>query len=105
GQHVHEVRDRRPLVAGDIADPALEQRLGDGEDALAAEFLARPDLELLYFLGEGAFGHISYPRCGSVCGDAKVPVNLALSRRTARLAVALHQSRRLTLRHPTDGIF
>ena len=52
GEHVHQMRDRRALIAGDIADAALEQRLGDGEDAFAAELLARADPQLLDFLGE-----------------------------------------------------
>ena len=41
-QHVHQVRDRRALIAGDVGDAGLQQRLGDGENALAAEFLAAP---------------------------------------------------------------
>ena len=37
GQHVDQVRDRRALIAADIADAGLQQRLGDGEDAFAME--------------------------------------------------------------------
>ena len=37
GKHVHQMADRRALVAADIADAVLQQRLGDGEDALARE--------------------------------------------------------------------
>ena len=41
------MRDRRALVAADIGDAGLQQRLGDGEDALAAEHLAGAEPELL----------------------------------------------------------
>ena len=37
GQHVHQMRDRRALIAADIADAGLQQRLGDGQNAFAAE--------------------------------------------------------------------
>ena len=47
GQHVDQVRDRRALVAGDVGHARLQQRLGDGEDAFAAEFLAGAEPELL----------------------------------------------------------
>ena len=36
-QHVEQMRHRRALVAADIAHAGLQQRLGDGEDALAME--------------------------------------------------------------------
>ena len=39
-QHVEQVRDRRALVAADIAHARLQQRLGDREDAFAVEGLA-----------------------------------------------------------------
>ena len=39
GQHVHQMADRRALIAADIADAVFQQRLGDGEDALAGEGL------------------------------------------------------------------
>ncbi len=39
GQHVHQMRDRRALVAGHVRHPGLQQGLGDREDSLAAEFL------------------------------------------------------------------
>ena len=57
GQHVHQVGDRGALVAGDIADAVFQQRLGDRQDALAAEFGAGAEAELLNFFGEGTFGH------------------------------------------------
>ncbi len=36
-QHVEQVRDRRALVAADVGDARLQQRLGHRENALAAE--------------------------------------------------------------------
>ena len=59
GKHVHEMRDRRALVAGDIGDAGFEQGLGDREDALAVERLAAPEPQLLDFLDEGPFSHLS----------------------------------------------
>ena len=53
--HVEQVRDRRALVAADIAHAGLQQRLGDREDALAAEDLAVAQLQRLHFLLERAF--------------------------------------------------
>ena len=47
GQHVHQMGDRRALIAADIGDAGLQQRLGDRENALAAEFLAFAKLEVL----------------------------------------------------------
>ena len=39
-QHVEQVRHRRALIAADIRHAGLQQRLGDREDAFAAEGLA-----------------------------------------------------------------
>ncbi len=54
-QHVEQVGDRRALVAADVRDARLQQRLGDRQDAFAAEGLAVPQLERLHFLLERAF--------------------------------------------------
>ena len=54
-QHVEQMRDRRALVAADIGHARLQQRLGDREDAFAAEGLAVAELERLHFLLERAF--------------------------------------------------
>ena len=51
-QHVHQMADGRALVSPDIADAALEKRLGDGQDAFAGEFLAVAQPQLFDFLGE-----------------------------------------------------
>ena len=40
GQHVHQVRNWRTLVTTHVADAAFEQRLGDGENTLAAKLVA-----------------------------------------------------------------
>ena len=47
GKHIHQMRNRRALIAADIGDAGLQQRLGDGENALAAEFLAVAEFEIL----------------------------------------------------------
>jgi hypothetical protein len=40
GQNVHEVRDGRTLIAAHVGHARLQQRLGDGENALTVKFLA-----------------------------------------------------------------
>ncbi len=54
-QHVHQVRDRRALIARDIADAGLQQALGDGEDAFALEHVTGALAQKRHFLGEGPF--------------------------------------------------
>ena len=54
-QHVEQMRDRRALIAADVGDARLQQRLGDREDAFAAEGLAVAQPERLHFLLERAF--------------------------------------------------
>ena len=54
-QHVEQMRDRRALVAAHIGHARLQQRLGDGQDAFAAEDLAIAQSEGLHFLFERAF--------------------------------------------------
>jgi hypothetical protein len=49
------VRHRRALVAADIRDARLKQRLGDGEDRLDVERLAVAELQLFDFLLERSF--------------------------------------------------
>ena len=51
-QHVHQMADRRALIAGDIADAVLQKRLGDREDAFALEHLAVADAQLFDLFGE-----------------------------------------------------
>jgi hypothetical protein len=51
-QHVHQVRHRRPLVAAHIGHARLQQRLGDGQDALAMKGLAVAQAQGLNFLAE-----------------------------------------------------
>ena len=57
GQHVHQVRDRRTLVAGNVGNAGLQQRLGHGEDAFAAELVALAQTQLGHFACKRAFGH------------------------------------------------
>ncbi len=52
GQHVHQVRDGRALVAGHIGNPRFEQGLGDGQNAFTAEHLATGKSQLLDFFDE-----------------------------------------------------
>ena len=40
GEHVHQMRDGRALIAADVGDARLQQRFGHGENPLAAELLA-----------------------------------------------------------------
>ena len=51
-QHVEQMRHRRALVAADIGDAGLQQRLGDRQNALAAKNLAVAELQRLDFLRE-----------------------------------------------------
>ena len=48
-QHIHQVRNRRALVARHITDAALQQGLGDRQNALATKFLAIAKAEVLDF--------------------------------------------------------
>jgi hypothetical protein len=57
GQHVHQVRDGCALVAGHVRDAGLQQRLGDGQDALAAKLVALAQAQLFNFLREGTLSH------------------------------------------------
>ncbi len=52
GQHVHEVGNRSPLVAADVAHPRLQQRLGHRQDAFAVEGAVGPQAQKFDFLFE-----------------------------------------------------
>jgi hypothetical protein len=52
GQNIHQMADRRALIAADIADACFQKRFGQRQNALAGECLTVSDLELLDFLGE-----------------------------------------------------
>ncbi len=54
-QHVEQVRNRRALIAADIAHARLQQRLGDREDAFAVEGLAVAEPQRLYLFLERSF--------------------------------------------------
>ncbi len=53
-QHVDQMRHRRALIAADIGHARLQDRLGDREDAFAAEYLAVAEAQGAHFLLEGA---------------------------------------------------
>jgi hypothetical protein len=50
--HVEQVRHRRALVAADVGNAGLQQRLGDREDALAVERVARAQAQGLDLFAE-----------------------------------------------------
>ena len=52
GQHIHQVADRRALIAADVADPILKQCLGDRQNTLAGEGLALTEAEFPDFMCE-----------------------------------------------------
>ena len=52
GEHVHEMGNRRALIAADVRNPRLQQRLGDGQDALAVKDIAVAEFEALDLLRE-----------------------------------------------------
>ena len=56
-EHVDEVRDRRALVAGNVGHAGLQQRLGDREDAFAAELLASAEAQQLHLFLERPLRH------------------------------------------------
>jgi hypothetical protein len=57
GENVEEMRYRRALIAGDIGDARLQQRLGHRQDALAAELRAGAEAQLVDLMFERAFCH------------------------------------------------
>ena len=62
-EDVHQVADRRALIAADIGDARLQQRLGDGEDALATKVSPAPRRSFSTSF-EGALGHLARPAPG-----------------------------------------
>jgi hypothetical protein len=56
-EHVHQVRDRRALIAGDIRHAGFEQRLRDRENAFAAEHLPGTQPKLLHLVDERPLSH------------------------------------------------
>ena len=62
GQHVHQVRDRRALIAADIGHARLQQRLGDREDSLAVKGLVRAEAQRLDLFRKGPFRHRAFPK-------------------------------------------
>jgi hypothetical protein len=58
GQHVHQMRDGRALVARHIGNPGFEQGLGDGQNALSTEHLSARKPQLLDFFDERTLSHV-----------------------------------------------
>ena len=56
-QHVHQMADRRTLISADIADTGFQECLGDRENTLAAEGLARAQAQFLDLFGKRALCH------------------------------------------------
>ena len=50
GQHVHQVRDGRALVARHIRHARLQQGLSDGQNSLAVELVAIAQAQFLHLL-------------------------------------------------------
>ncbi len=57
GEHVHEMRDRRALIACDVGNAGLKQGFGDRENAFAAKDIASAQPQVLNFALEGPFRH------------------------------------------------
>ena len=66
-QHVEQVAHRRALVAADVGDARLQQRLGHGQDALAVEGLAGAEPQALDLLVERNFSHGRSPVIPGAC--------------------------------------
>jgi hypothetical protein len=56
--HVEKMRDRRALIAADIAHARLQQRLGDGKDTFTAKYFAIAEPQRIDFLFERAFHEV-----------------------------------------------
>ena len=57
GEHIHEMRDRRALISGDVRNAGLQQGFGDRENAFAAKDFAGLKPQVLNFALEGPFRH------------------------------------------------
>ena len=69
GEHVHQMRDRRALVAADIGYAGLQQRLGDRENAFAAKLFALAQFEIFDLASKRTFSHGNLQAvCGAPAG-------------------------------------
>ena len=57
GQHIHEVADRRALIAADIAHAVFQQGLGQRQNALTGKGFPRPQTQVFDFCLERPFRH------------------------------------------------
>ena len=57
GQHIHQVADRRALIAADIAHAIFQQGLGQRQNAFTGKGFPRPQTQVFDFCLERPFGH------------------------------------------------
>ena len=57
GEHIHQMRNRRALIAADIGDTRLQQRLGDGKNAFTPKFIASAKAQIFHFPCKRPFCH------------------------------------------------
>lgn len=81
-EHVHQMRDRRTLIAADIGNAGLQQRLGQCEDTLSVKGVAIAEPQILDFPGERTFSH---GNLSSDAGSADFARSTALASSHARL--------------------
>ncbi len=109
-QHVEQVRHRRALVAAHIGDPGLQQRLGDRQNALAAENLPVAELQRLHFLRKRTFRHSRFlePIVAGTLAEFKAgfaPLRAFAGRKTGALnPPAPRAGMRRRARRPRDRI-
>ena len=66
-QHIHQVADRRALIAANIAHTVFQQRLSQGQNAFARKHITVAFAQVLYLFFEGTFGHLD-PLRSRACG-------------------------------------
>ena len=66
-QHVEQMAHRRALIAADVGDARLQQRLGHGQDAFAIEGVAGAQPQALDLLVERNFSHCRRPCHPGAC--------------------------------------
>ena len=79
GEHVHQMRDRRALITADVRDAGLQQRLGDGENALAAKFFAFAEFEILHFACKRSLCHENLRALAALQHRARRPLALLIN--------------------------
>ena len=54
-EDIHQVRDGRALITGNVGNSGLQQGLRDREDSLTMEYFTFTEIKFLNFFLEGAF--------------------------------------------------